>query len=401
MQVCTGSSKALGTLSGDLRCPSSDSCCCSVATYALLSACLVCQGHKVQAIQPSYTDFFEESGCPDPNVTLPFPTSIQPQVQSLHVPLWALIRPNDLNEHWNFSEANTNGTLELLQPSGSPPLVLPTVTISVIPSSSSPTGLTASSSASSGTSTSAGTIAGSVIGSLALVGLMCAGGWFFWRWRRRRVIKPCKGARVDLTEPEMDGPSPRTVDLNSHAADPLKRVATFPFPYEGVVPRYHPNARHSFEPSRSDEEPTAPEFDSDPHASRRHTAPTPMLPPTAFPIMDQFDHDLASLKGVVAPPANQPNEPRPGEGKGQVHHPYIHKAPRRRAASITTFTQSSNSGSASSRRARRKSGAEDVAKGRYFHLPPSAQYLANVARYPEKVDPERPWDVRQDAGASR
>ena len=203
-----------------------------------------------------------------------------------------------------------------------------------------------------------------------------------------------RGAKVDLTEPEMEGTS-RVAGLTSGVADPLQRVSTFPFPYEGVTPRYHPNAPHSLEPSGIDGC-TLPESEHDSRASRRHTAPA--LPATRLP-MDQLDRDLARLQGVYHSSSSQVNESHLGEGQGQVHHPYIHKTQKRRAASITTFTPSSNSGSANSRRARRKSDGED-AGGRYFHLPPSAQYLANIARYPEKVDPERPWDVRRDGRPS-
>jgi len=203
-----------------------------------------------------------------------------------------------------------------------------------------------------------------------------------------------RGAKVDLTEPEMEGPS-RVTDVTSGTADFLRGVSTSPFPHEGVLPRYLLEAPHSGEPSGTDAR-TLPDSDLNNRPSRRHTAPAPAarLP------MDQFDRDLARLQGLDVSSTSQVIEPHLGEGTGQVHHPYIQKTQRKRAASITTFTLSSNSGSTNSHRARRKSGGEDASRGRYFHLPPSAQYLANVARYPEKVDPDRPWDIRRNRGNS-
>jgi hypothetical protein len=213
------------------------------------------------------------------------------------------------------------------------------------------------------------------------------------------MSRPTRGARVDLTEPEMQEQPPHAVDFTPAVADPMHRSSPFPFPYEGVVPRYHPNAQHSFEPSHTDEEAAGAgrpshDRDRDARASRRHTAPTPLLP-SDEPVVNQFDRDLANLMGGTSAPRR--NEQRQGGGEGQAHHPYIHKTSRRRA-SITTFTHSDNSGSGSSRRARRKSGTDGAAQGRYYHLPPSAQYLADVARYPENVDPERPWNIRREGG---
>ena len=240
---------------------------------------------------------------------------------------------------------------------------------------------------------SPGTIAASVLSSLALVGIVCFGAWFIRRWKRRHVIHLNRDARVDLTESEMGQPS-HAVNTTSATLNPPERQTTFPFPFEGIVPYYHPTAPHSVEASRTDE-PTVSDGGRD-----RDTRTTPREP--TAPAMDQLDRDLACLQGITVdvPSNSRASEPSLGEGQGQVHHPYIHKTPRRRAASITTFTQSSNTGSTSSRRARRKSGGEHVSKGRYFHLPPSAQYLANVARYPKNVDPERPWDIRRDGGTS-
>lgn len=223
-----------------------------------------------------------------------------------------------------------------------------------------------------------------------------------------------RGVRVDLIEPEMTEPS----HAISGAAEPSRQNGMFPFPYEGVVPHYHPNVQHSIEPSRTDDS-ISPDGHSDTRTIGHYSAPTPSLRKP----MDQLDEDLARLQGVADenPSISQldadvrstsrsrvdslltsPGEMFSGlgEGQGQVHHPYIHKTYRKRAASITTFTQSSNSGSISSHRARRKSDVENVSKGKYFHLPPSAQYLENIARYPGNVDPERPWDIRRDARAS-
>ncbi|KAF8523842.1 hypothetical protein JB92DRAFT_3140687 [Gautieria morchelliformis] len=386
-QLCTsGPPVALGAVSSSLSCPmggSPQNCCCSVALYALLSACWVCQGNKpADNVQTSYIDFFQNSGCPNPDSISSLPVA-QLQFQSVDVPQWALIRPNDLSSHWNFSDAQANAKAGRL-PDG------PQADVSIISSQvmfpRSLTVLPTSSPSPDAAKRSlpSGTVAAAVLCSLALVAIICVGAWSVLRCRRRRAVTRLnRGARVDLTEPEMTEPS-LGADVTSATVDPLKRAATFPFPFQNVVPRYHPNAQHSQEPSRSRSD-----SDRDARASRRHTAPAP----AARSPMDQLDWDLARLQGVEVP---APAVTHRGDGKGQVHHPYIHKTQKRRATSITTFTPSSNSGSASSRRARRKSSGSEVPRGRYFHLPPSAQYLANVARYPEKVDPERPWDIRQD-----
>ena len=222
--------------------------------------------------------------------------------------------------------------------------------------------------------TSPGTIAASIMSALILTIILGLGGWLFRRWWRGRITSPSRGARVDLTEPEMQAQSLPRGSLAS-VARPMQRAATFPYPFERVVPRCHPDAPHSIGPSQNEESPPTSELKH----SRRHTAPTPLSPREPRPL-DQFDRDLADLIGTAALPL--------GEADGQAH---IHKASRRRT-SITTFTHSSGSGSS---RARRKSNA---AQGRYHHLPPSAQYLVDVARYPDNVDPERPWNIRRNQG---
>ncbi|KAF8584415.1 hypothetical protein K439DRAFT_1660757 [Ramaria rubella] len=389
MQVCSGSSQVpLGTVPSNLSCPLSQStCCCSVATYALLSACWVCQGHPSTdvdtGIQPSYADFFQETDCQDPNVPSLFPTGIASQVQELDVPLWAQILPVNMTDHWDFSAAQANGS-QPTSPLQSSQIIPVSITTSSSPTNTGPSRSNGSVSANSSSSTSPGTVAGAVVGALVLASLLGVCGWLTWRWRRRRMIRPSQGARIDLTEPEME-----------HSYSRSLAPSPFPFPYDRVVPRHHPYPQQSFEPSRSDDERTSERE----RLARRHTAPAPALESSP---MDQLERDLASLQGVAAPPLGQDAIAPPllesGVRAGK-EHPYVHKTPRRCATSITTVTiSSSGSGNASSRRARRKSGGDSdgAAKGRYFHLPPSAQYLANVARYPENVDPERPWNIRRN-----
>ncbi|KAF8511505.1 hypothetical protein BU17DRAFT_97205 [Hysterangium stoloniferum] len=284
--------------------------------------------------------------------------------------------PQNMSDHWNISQAELSIDGDLLPSS----LLFQPPSSTIVSPTSSPTAVV-SLSISTRSSTPPGTIAAAVLGSFALLALICTGVWAFWRWRYRNVIRPTTGARVDLTEPEMQGSATNyAVSRNFWP----RRTPQFPFPFESVVPHHHPDAPHSIEPSRTDEEPTS--TNSHPRTTRRHTAEAVMMPAAQRPPLDQLELDLADLRGSVI---ITNDEPKPSRKKRTRSKDKIPKPSRKRATSLShTGTGSSSS---TSRHFRQKS---DTSKGRYFHLPPSAQYLADIARFPDKVDPERPWDVR-------
>jgi len=209
---------------------------------------------------------------------------------------------------------------------------------------------------------------------------MCTGVWAFWRWRRRNLIRPNRGAKIDLTEPEMQVPT------TGHSPSPnfWPTQLPFPFPFESVVRRYHPDPPHSAEPSRTDEAPTS--TGTHHHQTRHRTTGAVLMPTAQRPPLDQLERDLADLRGSVIVTNDEAKRSRKKRTRSKDKIP---KPSRKRASSLShTGTGSSSS---TSRHLRQKS---DISRGKYFHLPPSAQYLANIARYPDKVDPERPWDVR-------
>lgn len=265
---------------------------------------------------------------------------------------------------------------------------------------------------------------------------MCSGLCFFHYWRRRHVVKPSPKTRVDLAEIEAGRvESPIPMDVAG-----MTIPVSFPHPYEKVVRRYPPEELRSIEPSRTDDaDPqTEPNQQDQPAAKPSHRRPssetktmrrhtTPIIPISLRPPIDQLDLDLAHLSGdatderqptkafstvrpLPLPPiptlpvqhTRQPHLPAtPDNSHSKVNHSslrsksnnYSHNkstqsSRRKRAATITTPTSTSSSPTVA---------PSNFAKEKYYHrLPPSARYLADVARYPNSVDPARPWNVLKD-----
>lgn len=243
-------------------------------------------------------------------------------------------------------------------------------------------------------SSSPGTIAAAVLGSMALVSVLAFCGWIFWQRRRRHPLRPTPAPKIDLVEPEADEKlSSRTVDLlDGEYERPRPRSPTFPWPFDRVVRRHHPNAPHSIEPSRSDSEIPDPPPPDRPMPRQRHI-PIDSVPeqPAHAQTTDQIEQDLADLRGSGR------SEERSEVGRSSSKE---RKQCSRLSFSFTGLGKNPpiNAPSASPHPDPLSPHTERRAKGKYYHLPPSAQFLANVARYPQRVDPERPWEVPKNGG---
>ncbi|GJJ09038.1 hypothetical protein Clacol_003260 [Clathrus columnatus] len=287
-----------------------------------------------------------------------------------------------------------------------------------------------------------GSIAAIVLGSFALLSIMCSSAWFFCHWRRRNVVRPSPTTRIDLGDAEVARvESPTNMD-----AAGVTGPVSFPHPYERVVRRYPPDAIRSIEPSRSeDTEPRKEQLhlqtkqqqkqsekrkeqqivrpprrstSSGTKTMRRHTTP---LPISRRPPIDQLDLDLAYLSGdTVNEPNNQkpfsnirplPPLPVPTTVDSDPKRTHLsshqksklssssNKSPRssrrKRAATLTTPTSTAASSPTTTINA--SSPLSNSTKDKYYNrLPPSARYLAEIAKYPNRVDPDRPWNVLKD-----
>ncbi|CAE6421869.1 unnamed protein product [Rhizoctonia solani] len=108
VKVCEASA-SVPNLSVDVSCGSlvtnaSSACCCSTATYALVSACWVCQTNRSPSLLSStYQTWW--SGCPvDSRLNGSLPAVIS-QTLSIAVPNWALVQPAASDANWNPSSA--------------------------------------------------------------------------------------------------------------------------------------------------------------------------------------------------------------------------------------------------------------------------------------------------------
>ncbi|CAE6457193.1 unnamed protein product [Rhizoctonia solani] len=113
LKVCETNAR-VPNLSVDVSCASLGSadsaCCCSTATYALVSACWVCQTNRSpDQLSSTYQSWWSE--CP---VESRLNGSLPAIVSHMVVPRWALVQPND--SKWNMSSAQ----LAVSTPSHSP-----------------------------------------------------------------------------------------------------------------------------------------------------------------------------------------------------------------------------------------------------------------------------------------
>ncbi|CUA71330.1 hypothetical protein RSOLAG22IIIB_09513 [Rhizoctonia solani] len=105
LQVCDASA-SVPHLSVDVSCGSlgnsTSPCCCSTATYALVSACWVCQTGKLSSLlSNTYQTWW--SSCPiSSRLNGSLPTVVTRQIV---VPRWALITPEWTDTNWNQSSA--------------------------------------------------------------------------------------------------------------------------------------------------------------------------------------------------------------------------------------------------------------------------------------------------------
>ncbi|EUC59353.1 transmembrane protein, putative [Rhizoctonia solani AG-3 Rhs1AP] len=181
---------------------SNSACCCSTATYALVSACWVCQTNKSpNQLSRTYQSWWSE--CP---VESRLNGSL-PAIVSHMVPRWALVQPND--SKWNMTLAQ----LAVTNPSSSHNKPPPYAVIAIC----------------------------SVLGLLSLLGMTA------WLYRRRNRISPSRppadfeidgGATSGLISNTPDRPSWswwRPTTDKKRANDPGKIDAwRYPFEYEPV-----------------------------------------------------------------------------------------------------------------------------------------------------------------------
>lgn len=387
LQVCNPDFQ-LGTLSRHLSCGAGN-CCCSIESYALLSACRVCQGNTASSIGRSYESFFVHSHCQDQSVNL----TVQPEMEQLNIPEWAMLPPDNLTTHWDITKAeafvksslaSSASTTVLPSPAPTMPPQSPVVQTRTADSNNSASS-SPSADVNTSSSTSGATIAAAVLGSLAGLAVTAMLGWFLWRWRRRRRLRPKVGPRVDLTDPGLEPKqTTQTFDLLGGESDRPPRSPTFPFPFEWFFRRYHPDAPHSIEP-RSEYADIAP-------VASQHVRTGNPIPQISIPFpaamsrrpMDQLEQDLANLQGTGIRDNSPSGKTRPKKKRLNL------SISRRDGSNSHSSGSPTNSDGRQSRHHSRKS------KGKYHHLPPSAQYLADVARYPQNLDPERPWVKPKD-----
>ncbi|KDN33511.1 hypothetical protein RSAG8_13395, partial [Rhizoctonia solani AG-8 WAC10335] len=108
LKVCEAGAK-VPNLSVDVSCGSlgnsSSACCCSTATYALVSACWMCQTNRPPSqLSSTYQSWW--SGCPvDSRLNGSLPAVVISQSPPIAVPRWALDQPPSTDASWNVSSA--------------------------------------------------------------------------------------------------------------------------------------------------------------------------------------------------------------------------------------------------------------------------------------------------------
>ncbi|KIJ30201.1 hypothetical protein M422DRAFT_36686, partial [Sphaerobolus stellatus SS14] len=356
----------------------------------LLSACLICQGKQDLTDEASYQSFFKQSMCqnnPSPTYSSP---KVQTKVHDIHIPSWAMIQPTNFSGPWNLTEAQNRAEKTTSMTSAKSIISTPAITSSITTASTASASSEANTTSTPSPSTtmssgkmlaSPGTIAAATLGSLALLLLLACGAYIFRRYRRRVALRPRAAPKMDLADPGIEeGRSSKPIDLLDGEEDPSP--PTFPFPFEWFVRRYHPNAPHSIQPSRTDAEPEPVPIPPVPRAPKAVPSKQPRRATDAR-TTDQLEQDGANIRG------SDGLEDTSSSGK-----PAKTKARRRMSFSFTGIGKQSSISSPSMSApsdSMHSAHAERRAEGKYYHLPPSAQFLANVARYPQNIDPERPW----------
>ncbi|KAJ1300556.1 hypothetical protein OPQ81_002210 [Rhizoctonia solani] len=109
VRVCNANAH-VPNLSVDASCASlgtnsTSPCCCSTVTFALVSACWVCQTNRPPS-QLSSTYHSWWSACPvDARLNGSLPAIVSSQSPPITIPSWALVRPAEGDANWNQSSA--------------------------------------------------------------------------------------------------------------------------------------------------------------------------------------------------------------------------------------------------------------------------------------------------------
>ncbi|QRW26255.1 hypothetical protein RhiXN_11916 [Rhizoctonia solani] len=188
LKVCNANA-SVNHLSVDVSCNSlgsnsSSACCCSTATYALVSACWVCQTTKPpNQLSSTYQSWW--SGCPvDTRQNGSLPAVVTSRSPPLSVPDWVLVQPSAGDEKWNVSSAQLAvGTIPT-----SSSTAFPSTSTSAYISTVSTTSSTGHSERSKEHPPYVPIVICSVLALLLLVGMAT------WLYRRRNKVSPSSRA---------------------------------------------------------------------------------------------------------------------------------------------------------------------------------------------------------------